>query len=286
MIVRAAALVSTLTLAGALPSLAPAILSPPAGWNANPQFAGRPLPTIWRRDFGDAESTSWISVVPLSIASATVEKRLLQRLRPEGATVSLASAQLCGGSGEIADVRWPQSGTDLEIAFESSSATSYLVGYSRPQSVEDDPLAEAFVRNACPASVNAVATLIAPTGWNLVPQQRVVAGWTGPNQTDSIMEVISLASPTAQENIDVRLLQFSSSDMGYPDVTVTREPGFTVCGRRAAEAVFVMKASATDIHADIVSVQTPDTAYTLTYTTVQPAFDPKAIAAMHAFCPA
>jgi hypothetical protein len=264
-----------------------ALFTPPSGWTADPRLAHQSLPTIWRRDFGGDAYLSSISAVALplpDLANGTVEQTILQQFRDDGAAVTSSKAWLCGRAATIASILLAR-GANVEMVFESSNQTSYLVTYSRPRAVADDSLAETFIRNICPASADGLPVLVAPTGWSLVPPQHVVGAWSGPNLGDSIVEVAGLASTSVEDDIDMRLLQISSGDGGDPSVSVTRKPDFTVCDRRVAEVIVAMKSPTIDTNADVISMQGPRAAYTLIYTTFQPAFDPNAIAALHAFCP-
>lgn len=285
---RACALLAALLLPAPASAAQPTIFSPPAGWTPSPEFLRQALPTRWQKTAADGSPGGSILITPFPLpllANTTTESVMMQPFRSEGATVTTAKAILCGGPANVDLVKMPRHGEVIEMLFESSNGTSYGISYAHAASASADPAAEAFIRSACPVSADAVAALAAPAGWSLVPPQHIVGAWMGSSLGESLIEITSSPMASLRDVMKARTAEVAGTSALSSGVTVTPRPNFTMCGHPATEAVTVMTTPILSIRADVVSTQTSDAAYTLVYTSFEPALDPKVIAAMHAFCP-
>jgi hypothetical protein len=259
----------------------PAIFTPPSGWTPSPELESQRLGSVWRK--GTSET---IAVTPFAIPatpSATMGSMMAQQFRSLGAKVQSSQTTLCGSAATLQTVGMPKRGSVLEMVLELSHNTTYMVAYSRPAGAAADPAATAFLHNACPSSADSIALLAGPPGWTLQPQMRIAGAWTGRTFGETIMEITSATNDPIGNLMRTYITQANNNGKM---ITATAKPGFSACGHPADEATYFVSSAGVKVHTDVVATQANGSAYLLTYTTFQPSFDPKVVAAMHAFCPA
>jgi hypothetical protein len=277
----AAAQQPTSAPSGAPPSQA-TLFTPPPGWIASPQRMQ--LPTTWRPDAPAAlGETISIMPFPVSVVMSSIADTMTQPFRNMGASVSTSQVTRCGAPATLLVAKFPNSSKIIETTFESSNGTMYAVSYAHAAVV--DAAAEAFVRAACPASPDRIAALSPPAGWSVAAGMHALGSWQNANAGDSLTEMIGPATPALDAARSAQALSSMPSTPNMPHMVITQKPGFLLCGHAAIESTGTLSASALRVQMDIVTTSTRDRSYMLTYTTLQTAFDPTVVAAMHAFCP-